>query len=119
MDKNCTIYRTTNFIGKRWTILIMLELYKGKTGVKRYSELKKKLPDITPKILSLRLKELEKLGLVNKKVDTNVMPIKCEYSLTESGSAFIKVIRDLKKWALEWDVGSKNCGDSDCKICEL
>ena len=53
MDKDCTIYKTTSFIGKRWTLLILLELYKGKNEWKRYSEIKKRLPEITPKVLNI------------------------------------------------------------------
>jgi len=58
MEQDCTIYKTASFVGKRWTLLILLELYKGQSRLKRYSEIKKGLPEITPKVLSLRLKEL-------------------------------------------------------------
>jgi len=118
MDKDCTIYKTADFIGKRWTILILLELYKGEK-VKRYSKLKQGLPEITPKILSTRLKELEKNKLISKKIDTSEFPIKCEYSLTKSGEDFIKIIKDIKKWALKWKIKNKVCADSDCSECEL
>ena len=116
MDKNCTIYKTTDFIGKKWTLLILLELYKNE---KRYSELKKNILNITPKILSLRLKELEKEGLIVKKVDSQTFPIKCEYSLTKSGEEFIDVIQEMKKWALKWKVKNKVCKSRDCGSCKL
>ena len=101
MDKDCTIYQTTNFIGKRWTLLILLELYRGNTKSKRYSELKRNLIRITPKILSARLKELEKQDLVKKTIDSSEFPIKCNYSLTKSGEDFISIIKDIKKWSLK------------------
>ena len=113
----CTIYKTANFIGKRWTLLILLELFKN-PGVKRYSEIKSKLA-ITPKILSLRLKELEKEGMINKKIDTSKFPIKCEYSLTKSGEDFIKIIKDMKKWALKWKFKNIACEKMDCRNCRL
>jgi DNA-binding HxlR family transcriptional regulator len=116
MDKNCTIYKTADFVGKKWTLLILLELYKNK---KRYSELKKSIPTITPKILSLRLKELEKENMIVKKVDSQTFPIKCEYSLTKGGEEFIDVIQDMKKWALKWKVKNKVCKNSDCSQCKL
>jgi len=119
MDKNCTVYKTANFIGKRWTLLILLELYKGKQGIKRYSDLKRKLPDITPKILSSRLKELQNVGLINKKLDSSVMPIRSEYSLTASGLDFIKIIKEIKDWSLKWMPKAKECSVADCKICDL
>jgi len=99
MDERCTIYRTIDFISKKWTLLILLELYKTR-GKKRYSELKSSLLNITPKILSTRLRELEKQGLITKYIDTNGFPIKCEYILTDSGKDFIRIIKDIKKWSL-------------------
>ncbi len=119
MNDDCTIYQTANFIGKRWTLLILLELYKGESKQKRYSEIKKGLSDITPKILSLRLKELGKEGLISKKVDASSFPVKCEYSLTKSGEDFIKIVQDIKKWALKWKVKNIVCEKANCKECKL
>lgn len=119
MNKDCTIHKTANFIGKRWTLLILLELYKGDSRWKRYSEIKNELSEITPKILSGRLKELEKEGLISKKIDARKFPVKCEYSLTNSGKDFIKVVKGIKKWALRWKVKNKVCEKADCKECEL
>jgi DNA-binding HxlR family transcriptional regulator len=118
MDDNCTIYKTMDFIGKRWTLLILLELYKGKP-IKRYSELKENLGEITPKILSTRLKELESHGMIKKEIDASKFPIKCEYSLTERGLDFIRIIKDMKRWALRWNVKNKVCEKSNCKNCEF
>ncbi len=118
MDKTCTIYRTIDFISKKWTLLILLELYKAQ-GKKRYSELKQSLLDITPKILSTRLRELEKQGLITKDIDTSVFPVKCEYALTNSGRDFIHIIKDIKKWSLQWKYHNKDCEQQDCKYCEL
>ena len=118
MNKSCTIYRTIDFISKKWTLLILLELYKSK-GKRRYSELKQSLLHITPKILSTRLRELEKQGLVIKEIDTRTFPVRCEYSLTESGKDFIRIIKDIKKWSLQWKYHNTECETQDCKHCEL
>ena len=118
MDETCTIYRTIDFISKKWTLLILLELYKTQ-GTKRYSELKHSLLDITPKMLSSRLRELENQGLITKNIVTNVFPIKCEYTLTDSGKDFIRIIKDIKKWSLYWKHKNKECAQQDCKQCEL
>ena len=115
----CTIYKVVDFVIKRWTLLVLLEIYKGKDKWKRYSKIKAKLPGITAKILSLRLKELEKENIIKKRVDSSIYPIKSEYSLTKSGEEFIKVIQSLKKWALNWKVKNKSCGETECRICEL
>ena len=119
MYKDCAVYKTTNFIGKRWTLLILLELHKGKNKWKRYSELKNKLLEITPKILSLRLKELEKEKLIKKKINTEKFPIKCQYCLTKSGKDFIKIIKDIKKWSLKWKFKNKKCEEKECEDCEI
>ncbi len=119
MNIDCTIFKTSNFIGKRWTLQILLELYKGNLKSKRYSELKKDLYNITPKILSSRLKELEKEKLIKKNIDTSAFPVKCEYSLTESGNDFIKIIKNIKEWSLKWKPENKLCQNLDCKNCNL
>jgi DNA-binding HxlR family transcriptional regulator len=115
----CTIYKTANFIGKRWTLQILLELYKGRAKWKRYSEVKARMKNITPKILSSRLKELQKEGLITKRTDASTVPIKCEYSLTKSGRDFIDIIHDIKRWALTWKIHNVSCQETDCRMCNL
>lgn len=119
MNEECTVYKTTDIISKKWTLIILLELYKGEKYKKRYSEIKNSIPDITPKILSSRLKELEKHELLTKNIDTSSFPIKCEYSLTDSGQDLISVIREIKSWALKWKFDNEICGGQDCKDCEF
>jgi DNA-binding HxlR family transcriptional regulator len=117
MDETCTVYKTVDFIAKKWTLLILLELYKGNKETKRYSDLKNSLPEITPKILSARLKELEDEKMITKTVDSSQFPIKCEYRLTKSGSDFIRIIKDIKTWALTWKFKNTVCENKDCKNC--
>ena len=119
MDETCTVHKTVDYISKKWTLLILLEIYKGESSKKRYSEIKKSLPDITPKILSSRLKELETQGLLTKHIDTSNFPIKCEYTLTKSGLDLIGIIKDIKHWALRWNIKNDACEQLDCKQCEL
>jgi len=82
--------------------LIILELYKGSKKWKRYNELKAKLLEITPKMLSMRLKELEKQGLVKHHLDAKEFPVKSKYRLTDSGQDFVKIIKGVKRWGLKW-----------------
>jgi len=117
MNKSCAVYKTVDIIGKKWTLLILLELYKGEKKWKRYTELKNKLMDITPKILSFRLKELEKSKMISKKVDASSFPVKSEYSLTKQGEDFINIIEDIKKWSVKWK--ASDCKVKDCKDCEI
>lgn len=117
MNPNCTIYQTMDYLSKKWAILILLELFKGEKNKKRYSEIKKNMKDVTPKILSARLKELEKNKMITKEIDTTTIPIKSIYSLTPSGEDFIRIIKDIKKWALKWNIDNDDCDNSDCKNC--
>jgi len=118
MDKNCAVYNASNLIGKRWTLVILLELYKGESKWKRYSQIKNKLPQLTPKILSTRLKELERDGILIKRVDSSTIPIKSEYSLTKRGEEFIEIIRQIKQWSLKYK-DCKQCKSLDCKECDF
>lgn len=119
MDENCTVYQTLDFVSKKWTLLILLELYKGNKEKKRYSEIKSKMEEITPKVLSARLKELEKEGLITRKVDASSFPVKTEYALTDSGKDFIPIISQIKTWALQWKPHQELCESVDCKNCTL
>ena len=119
MDECCTVNLTVRYLTKKWTLLIILELYKGDNYTRRFSELKASLPDITPKILSERLQELEAENIVSKKIDATIVPVKSEYTLTESGVELIAVIRDIKYWALKWKIDNIPCGSQECKLCKL
>lgn len=117
--KDCTVYKTVDIIGKKWSLYILFELHKGEKGEKGFNELKRKLKDITPKTLSARLKELEEQDLIQKVIDDSVLPVRCEYSLTASGEDFISIIRDIKAWGLKWKFSNKACESSVCRLCEL
>ena len=107
------------YISKKWTLLILLEIYKGTESKKRYSDIKNKIPEITPKVLSARLKELEMEGLITKHIDASSFPVKSEYALTKVGLDFISIIKDIKSWALRWRIHNKVCEQLDCKNCDL
>lgn len=119
MNENCTLNRTVDFISKRWSIMIIHELFKGDNEWKRYSKIKNRLSGITSKVLAMRLRELEAEGIVQKRVDSSVVPIKSEYSLTDSGKDLIDVIQNFKVWALKWKVNNKECYNTSCSNCYL
>ena len=119
MNKKCPVFNVTSFIGKKWTLLILLELYKGKLKWKRYSQLKEKLPGITPKILSMRLKELRSRNMLKHKVSAKTFPIKSQYALTPRGEDFVKVIKGVKRWGLKWGLKNEHCENMNCSECEL
>ncbi|HEY4601782.1 MAG TPA: winged helix-turn-helix transcriptional regulator [Cerasibacillus sp.] len=82
---------------KRWVGLVLSELLKG---TKRFSEMEADLP-ISGRLLSERLKLLEKEGIVDRKVYSE-FPVRIEYSLTEKGKALEPVIREIEDWAEKW-----------------
>ncbi|RXE56466.1 HxlR family transcriptional regulator [Methanoculleus taiwanensis] len=119
MHESCTVNQTVRYIAKRWTLLLILELYKGERYTRRFSELRDALSGITPKVLSERLKELEDEGILTRNVDATAFPVRTEYTLTESGLEIVDIIRDIKRWALKWKIDNIPCGEQDCKDCVL
>lgn len=119
MHDSCTVSQTVRYLSKRWTLLIILELYKGERYTRRFSELRGALTGITPKVLSERLKELEEEELLTRNVDVTAFPVRTEYTLTESGLEIVDIIRNIKGWALKWKIKNIPCGAQDCKVCVL
>jgi DNA-binding HxlR family transcriptional regulator len=106
-----------DYLSKKWTIIILFELWKGDQEGKRFSEIETSMRNISPKILAERLKELEREGLVIKKVDTSSFPVKSEYKLTESGVDLVEALRQIKYWALKWKIQNDVCLNQDCCKC--
>jgi DNA-binding HxlR family transcriptional regulator len=119
MQEACTVNQTVRYLARKWTLLIILELYKGPGQTRRFSELKDALAGITQKVLTERLRELEAEGIVTRRVDASSFPVRSEYTLTESGLALVDVIRGIKAWALAWKLENAECGGQDCRVCVL
>lgn len=98
-EKNiCPIEYTLNSIGGKWKLLIIYHLMgDGKDTIKRYGELKRAINDITHKMLSQQLKELENDGVINRK-EYHQIPPKVEYSLTEKGAALLPILGMMYDW---------------------
>ncbi len=118
MKQGCTVNLTLEYLGRKWAMLILLEIYKG-GGRRRFGELKECLDGITSKVLTTRLKELEGQGLVVRMVDAQSVPVKVEYLLTPPGEEVIGIIKDLKSWALKWMIDNLDCQGQDCSSCDL
>lgn len=93
-DFHCALSVTMHFIGGKWKVVVLWYLRNGK---KRFGELKKQIPDITDKMLSLQLKALEEDGLVTRKVFAEVPP-RVEYELSEEGKSMMPVVESIAKW---------------------
>jgi DNA-binding HxlR family transcriptional regulator len=86
--RSCPIETTFRIVGKKWTVLIIREMFRGTTQFNRFLE---NIDGITPKVLTERLRELEKLGIVKRRIVPEY-PIKVEYGLTDLGKAFEPVL---------------------------
>ncbi len=96
----CTVELTLNIIGGKWKPIILYHL--GNEGTKRFGELRQMMPNITQKMLTQQLRELERDGLVHRRVYAEVPP-KVEYSLTEFGQSIIPIIRTLGQWGQSYE----------------
>ena len=84
----CPIETTFRIIGKRWTVLILREMF---FGVTQFNRLQENVKGITPKILSRRLKELQRLRIVERRIVSQA-PIRIEYRLTDVGRRLDSVL---------------------------
>jgi DNA-binding HxlR family transcriptional regulator len=91
-------HHAVELIGKRWSGAILFVMTNGPL---RFSEIRHLVPDLSDRLLSERLKELEAEGIVQRRVFDEV-PVRVEYELTAKGHALEPVLRDLKSWAMEW-----------------
>src|SRR5438067_1402143 len=98
--KSCPINNTFKIIGKKFTILILRNMINGKQN--RFNQLLNSLEGANPKTLSVRLKEMEKLGLIRRKVYSHETPIRVEYSPTEKGLALQPVLDMMAAYSIKY-----------------
>jgi len=91
----CCASLTMGVIGGKWKTVILFHLM---SGTLRYSEIRKSMPTVTERTLSLQLKKLELDGIVKRKVYYKKPPLKVEYSLTELGKTLIPVVKAIADW---------------------
>lgn len=91
---DCAVAKTLKVIGSKWTMLLLHNLFEGKS---RFGELQRALDGISPKTLSQRLQELEQEGIITKTVYAEI-PLHVEYNLTEKGKSLGGIFRSLEKW---------------------
>jgi DNA-binding HxlR family transcriptional regulator len=91
-------HRASELIGRKWTGAIIFVLLRARC---RFATLREAIPDITDRMLSERLQELEQEQILERIVIPE-MPVRVEYVLTEKGQALAKAIDAITKWADEW-----------------
>lgn len=91
----CCISLAMGIIGGKWKTVILFNLLQQEM---RYNEIRKAMPEVTERTLSLQLKTLESDGLIKRKVFTSKPPLKVEYSLTDFGKTLTPLINSIAEW---------------------
>ena len=123
-SENCPIFFVTRILGKRWAILVLQELIASKNPKgAQFGELHRTISWVSPKVLTQRLREFEKEGIVDRVVDTSIMPARVHYVLTKKGKDFTPILDDMQQWGIKHGGpqaadclgdGTMNC--SECTI---
>jgi DNA-binding HxlR family transcriptional regulator len=106
---HCAMDITMDYIGGKWKSVVLWYL---KNGTHRFAELKKLIPDITEKMLSIQLRALEEDGLIERKVYGKKPPMRVEYSLTEFGATLIPALNAIAKWG-------RGLGESEGELVDV
>ena len=92
-----TISTLLSRIGDKWTVLVVATLGDGP---RRFNELRREIPSVSQRMLTLTLRNLERDGIVNRTVTPSIPP-RVDYELTPLGHSLLKPITGLTEWALE------------------
>jgi len=93
------LHEAVELIGRRWTGAILAVLIEG--GTMRFSEICQAVPQLSDRLLSERMKELESRGIVERRVLT-VAPVRVQYTITEMGRELAPTLQELQHWAVRW-----------------
>jgi DNA-binding HxlR family transcriptional regulator len=93
-------HKAVELVGKRWTGAILYVLLHADRPL-RFSEIAHAVPDLSDRLLSERMKELERCGIVDRKVAAT-SPVRVEYALTDRGRDLQAALAELKGWADRW-----------------
>lgn len=99
----CPVETTLSLIGDKWKVLVLRELMDATL---RFGELKRRVGQVSQKVLTSQLREMEEDGLVHREVYAEVPP-RVEYSLTELGMSLAPVLDSLKAWGEGYQKGAQ------------
>ena len=91
----CSVAGAAEIVGSKWTVLIVHDLSEGP---RRFSELERSCPGISPRTLSERLRALEQEGILQRQTG----PRRVEYELTEKGQALLPIIEEMRRFGHSW-----------------
>ncbi len=98
IDPECPVCRTADIVCAKWTLLVVRELDQG---LSRFCELERSLSGISPRTLSLRLRELEEEAIIERRELPEMSP-RVEYALTDKGRALLPLIDDMRCFGERW-----------------
>jgi len=115
MSYRCPVEVTLDVIGGKWKSLILWHL---KHNVLRFSQLQRRLPRITQKMLTQQLRDLERDGLVFRQVYPEVPP-RVEYSLTELGFSVVPILDQMYEWGVRFDPEHSGCEEQETSVSNV
>lgn len=95
---DCPVETTLTLIGNKWKVLILRDLMPG---TKRFGELKKSIGNVSQKVLTAQLRDMEESGLLIRKVYAEVPP-RVEYTLTDAGYSLKPILDAMSNWGKEY-----------------
>ena len=95
---DCPVETTLGLISNRWKVLIIRDLLEGK---KRFGELKQSIGNVSQKVLTSNLRDMEKAGLLTRTVYPEVPP-RVEYTLTETGYSLKPILDSMVAWGTDY-----------------
>ncbi len=103
-EEKCGVVDIWEVLGKRWSLHILKNL--NTNGIIRFNELKRLIPEISSTVLSQRLLDLEREGLISKKIYSEI-PVRVEYSLTPRTKELETILQQLNDWINKWKAYEK------------
>jgi DNA-binding HxlR family transcriptional regulator len=103
-QRGCPVAATLDVVGDRWTMLILRDLFSGRSG--KYKDLMKSLRGISPNLLAQRLKHLMAHGVLERFFYSEYPP-RAEYRLTERGKELGPILRTMADWGCKYELDDK------------
>jgi DNA-binding HxlR family transcriptional regulator len=94
----CSVERTLEVIGGKWSFLVLRELFGG---TRRFGELQRSIHGVSPKSLTDTLRHLEEQGVLERTAYPTV-PVTVEYTLTPKGQDLHQILKEMKLWSAKW-----------------
>jgi len=98
----CPIHAAVGVLGKKWTLLILRDIALRK--ITRFNQIRRSLPGLTPRVLTLRLQELEEDGFIRARV-IKESPRVVEWELTEKGNDTVPILMGFLAFGAKWNAG--------------